>query len=475
MPRPGTDVYIVDDFAPGGPSLDTGQAFFGGIASRGPVDRCMQIKSMRDYREHYGDRTGGSLLYDSVGAFFSEGGATMHVQRVAGAGIAAGEVAFGDLLAVGASPGAWTNDLSVAAVAPAVGSGIVIEIKLDGVVVARSPAVTTLDQANAWAFDSPYVHLDITDPLGALPPAATSVDLVGGADGAAADVDDLVAALAKFDYALGPGQVALPGYTSLDAHMALLAHASACKRCALLDLDDSDDPLDYATSVNSLEGIEGVRFAGAFGPWVEYPAETSPATVLIPYSGMQAGLIARSDALGNPNQPAAGAYGVSRTALGLSQTFTDAERESLNDIGVTLGKVIYGDVRTYGGRTAAGPAETNWLWLGGSRTVLAIAHNADAIAEGYVLRQIDGRRQLFAAFESDLRGMLLGFFQTGSLYGATPEEAFAVDTGEGINTIETIAAGEVHAAIYVKTSPAAEWVRVDIVKVPIERALPTAA
>jgi hypothetical protein len=128
-------------------------------------------------------------------------------------------------------------------------------------------------------------------------------------------------------------------------------------------------------------------------------------------------------------------------------------------------------VRTYGYRTAAGPDDTNWLWFGNSRVIMAIAHESDALAENYVLRQIDGRGQLFAALETDLRGMLLAYYNAGALFGETPQDAFDVDTSSAVNTIETIAAGEVHATIRVKCSPAAEWVRIDVVKVPVERAL----
>jgi phage tail sheath protein FI len=130
--------------------------------------------------------------------------------------------------------------------------------------------------------------------------------------------------------------------------------------------------------------------------------------------------------------------------------------------------MIYGDVRTYGGRTAAGPDDDRWLWFANSREVMAVAHEADAIAQNYVLRQIDGRRQLFASLETDLRAMLLRHFNLGALYGATPPEAFQVDTGTMVNTTETIAAGEIHAVIRIKTSPTSEWVEVAIVKVPLE-------
>jgi hypothetical protein len=128
-------------------------------------------------------------------------------------------------------------------------------------------------------------------------------------------------------------------------------------------------------------------------------------------------------------------------------------------------------VRTYGGRTAAGPADTNWVPFGGSRVLMAIAHEADAVAENYVFRQIDGGRRLFAHLEADLTGVCLRYFNLGALYGASAEDAFAVDTGPQVNTLATIAAQEVHAVVRVKVSPFGEWVPIDVVKVPIQQAL----
>ncbi len=71
-------------------------------------------------------------------------------------------------------------------------------------------------------------------------------------------------------------------------------------------------------------------------------------------------------------------------------------REQLNELGVTLAQARQGTIRTYGSRTVAGADEPNWTWFGGSRVVMAIAHEADAVAEEYVHRQIDGQRRIFA-------------------------------------------------------------------------------
>jgi hypothetical protein len=71
--------------------------------------------------------------------------------------------------------------------------------------------------------------------------------------------------------------------------------------------------------------------------------------------------------------------------------------------------------------------------------------------------------------------MLLAFYNEGSLYGTTPQEAYSVDVGSSVNTPTTIANGELHAVLSVRMSPDAEWVVIEVVKVASNQALPAAA
>jgi Phage tail sheath protein subtilisin-like domain len=467
VPRPGTEIRIVDGAAGGGPVLDTGQAFFAGVASRGPTDKAVKVASTPEYETKYGPRSGGSLLYDAVASFFAEGGGTLYVARVSGAGAEPAEVAFGSLTATAQSPGAWGNEISVESVA-GTGAGFVVKVYDDDKLVDQSPELMTATAAAAWSQDRLVEFTKgADDTLGVI----AKVNLAGGADGSAPAAGDVQAALDRFEYGLGPGQVAAPGYTSTVMHEALLEHADTQRRVALLDLPDTADPPALVAAVQALATVKGVRYASALAPWLSYPGPAG-APVTIPYSGVQAALIARADATtGNPNQVAAGTNGIHRGTLGLSHEFADDDRQAMNEQGVTLAKEKYGSYRTYGGRTAAGPADTNWLPFGNSRVIMAIAHEADAVAENYVFKQIDGGRRIFAALEADLGGICLRYFNLGALFGASAEEAFNVDTGEQVNTIDTIKAQEIHAVIRLKASPFGEWVAIDIVKVPVQQAL----
>src|SRR5262245_15733100 len=472
MPRPGVTVELVEDAPSGQAVLDSGQAFFAGVANRGP-NKAVQVRSLSQYTRTFGDRSGASLLYDSVSAYFTEGGSILYVSRITGPSAATATGTLAPFTADAASPGAWGNQVAVRLedAAATGGTGAVqLVVAYDGTDVERSPALTTPDALVAWA-DRASAYCALTYTTGALAPAA-AVTLAGGADDNTVDATTIADALARFTYELGPGQVATPGLTTTVAVQALFDHVDAARRVALLDAPDSSDPLVVGAAATALEGTPQARYAAMFAPWAIYPGPAVGTTTIVPYSAVQAGLIARLDAATqNPNLAAAGVNGVTRGAIGLTQTWTDEQRQTLNEQGVTVAVTKYGTIRTYGARSAAGPAELNWMWFGGARVVMAIAHRSDAIGENFVLRQIDGQGVLAAQLNSALKGMLLEFYGVGALYGATPEEAFNVNTGSSVNTPETIAAGEVHAVIRLKTSPTAEWVHIVIIKTALDRPL----
>jgi hypothetical protein len=67
---------------------------------------------------------------------------------------------------------------------------------------------------------------------------------------------------------------------------------------------------------------------------------------------------------------------------------------------------------------------------------------------------------------------MLSYYQNGSLYGATASQAYNVNTGPSVNTLVTIAAGQINANIAVKLSPFAETVNINITKYNLTTAIP---
>ncbi|HKE81075.1 MAG TPA: hypothetical protein VKB54_17285, partial [Solirubrobacteraceae bacterium] len=386
MPRPGVTVELVEDAPSGQAVLDSGQAFFAGVAERSP-DHAIRVASLSDYEANFGDRAGGSLLHDSVGAYFTEGGAVLYVSAIAGPAAEAATGTLAPFTVDARGAGAWGNQLAVRAEdAAAIGGpgAVQLVVAYKGADVERSPALASPQALVTWAQNASR-QITLTYTTGALAPAA-AVTLAGGADDTTVDAATLKVALDRFTYELGPGQAATPGLATALAYDALLEHVDDTRRVALLDAPDSPDPLVVGAAATGLQTDARTRYAAMFAPWAIYPGPATGVTVTVPYSAVQAGLIARLDAqTQNPNLAAAGVNGITRGAIGLTQTYTDTDRETLNTQGVTIALSKYGTIRTYGARSAAGPAELNWMWFGGARVVMQVAHQADAIGENYVL------------------------------------------------------------------------------------------
>jgi phage tail sheath protein FI len=184
-------------------------------------------------------------------------------------------------------------------------------------------------------------------------------------------------------------------------------------------------------------------------------------------------LISKNELERGPDSPSAGLNGISHTAVGLSQVpFTEGaggQREDLNNNGVNvIMKRPSQLIEVFGWRTVVNAVtDPNWINFGNARLYMAIAADADQIAESFVFRVIDGKGQTMGEFNGALTGMLLSYYQQGGLYGLSPDQAFNVDTGSQVNTPQTLANNELHAVMNVRMSPFAEFVVIEIVKTPI--------
>lgn len=304
--------------------------------------------------------------------------------------------------------------------------------------------------------------------------AATEEDDTAGARasrGVAADVGE---ALDRFTRDMGPGQVFVAGGEAYTSHADLLAHAATNNRIALLSADPASDAAALTTLATTLAADENGRYGALFAPGAIVPGVTSADTRAVDFAPIEAGIIARNDVGYTANIAAAGVNGESRFAIDVAAVFTDAEREALNTKGVDIARVMYGGVRAYGYRTLA-PLDSGWGLLSNARLNMEIVAQADVIGERYVFAQIDGRGTTLSQFAGDLTGMLVPYYEGGALFGTSVQDAFYVDVGPGVNTPESIAAGELRAVIALRMSPFAELVVIEIVKVATETPLAIAA
>jgi hypothetical protein len=285
---------------------------------------------------------------------------------------------------------------------------------------------------------------------------------------------NIAAALALFTKDLGPGQVSVPGRTTAATRLAVATHGEANNRIPVLASTNTAvvATLTADATIASITPAQE-RVTSLWAPWITVAGLTPGTFRTVGPECIVTALMAENDALGvTPNQPSAGDFGQSDVAINVVASFNDADRTTLNVNGVNLLRLVYDGVRVYGYRTLADPTtDPDWVNLANARLFMQIQALADAISERFVFRQIDGQRKTINEYGGALTGMLLPFWERGSLYGTVPEEAFRVDVGENVNTDTTIANKELHAIMGLRVSEFAEEVIFELVKVRITEAV----
>lgn len=491
MTLPGPIIISRSAPPPRSSPTDTGVWFATGITEKGDHTKPDYVTSLTDFTTKFGGRLSTSYLYDAIETFFREGGGKAYIGRVVGPTPVkatcnvfdqAGSSAPADVALVcnAKSVGTWGNSLNIViddtSSVGAIPAGYFRITITDDVLGTLEVSTDLADRAAAVAWSATSKYVDLV--LGASaedPRDATATSLAGGTDDSASAVDaQWQNALNLFPFDLGPGQVSAPGRTTDTAHTQLLTHAAACNRLALLDGADTATAATLVASAAVCRALATARYGAMFAPWAVVPGITGGTTRTVPYSAVQAGLIARADGLGlSPNEPAAGANGQSQFCVGLSQSgWVDSDRELLNNGGVNVAKLVYGGVRTYGYRTFVDPVTSpSWLMLSNARLNMAVAAQGAVVMESFEFSQIDGKRKIFGKLAGQLTGVLVPFYEKGSLYGDTPEEAFNVDTGAQVNTELTIADREIRAVITMRMSPFGEVCTLELVKVATTEAV----
>jgi len=490
MPLPDVVVTVKDAGTSRTLPSDTGTAYIVGATERGPIDGPRLCRSLQDVVDNFGARLVSSPVYDWAETYFAEGGTLLYVSRAIGAGSVAatrnlldGAAAISLVVTAGQlgvpDPGAWGNSVSVQVIAGAVGGEVVLVITRSGVEVERSPSLADTTALIAWArANSRYIVLSQGASL--LDPAIVAASALStGADGAALADADWQAALDRIPADLGPGQICAPGRTTSAGHLQLLDHGQQRNRFALPDFPDTASDATLVASAQALYTApnKGRRYGQPVAPWDVIPGLTAQTLRTVPPSARLAAQYARNDALGNPNIAAAGTgggRGVARFVIDLSQpAWTDAQRKSLNEAGVTVSRRRYGSsIVTWGARTLADQTnDAGWSFAPGVRTVMSYVADARQIGDAHEFDTVDGKGVALGIFNGDLRAPAMALHTVGALFGDTPQDAFFVDTGAAINPPAKLAAGEMHGQVALRVSPIAERVLIDVVKVPITQSI----
>lgn len=480
MTTPGHTVTIGERAASPLAAASTANGFLVGVAQKGSIDGPIKAISLADAVDKIGARvTANPYLYDALDCAFREGATTVYIGRAVGAESDTSEATLVDaveadaLKVLAASPGSWGDELKVTVALS--GGNMTITVKYEGTTVETSPALDTRAEVVEWAKSSSYIEIeDIYEGEGVGDAKSQTVELEGGKDDVAGvSTPQIEDALDLFSNDLGPGQVAAPGFTTEAIHKALLTHAAATNRRALLDDPVETTAAELVSHATALRGSTA-KFGALFGSWAVVPGVSLGTTRKVPYSGIQMGLIARAEGEGNnPNRAAAGKLGESRYATDLVTKFTDAQRGELDEAGVIASILRRGIVVTYGNVTLVNQTtEPNWQSFSASRLVMGVAAKAGEVLESYDFAQIDGHGYVFGDLQGDIAGVAcMPYYLDNALYGQTPDEAFAVNTGPDVNTPTSIEEEKLKAQIAIRVSSSASVLEVEVVKVPISESL----
>jgi hypothetical protein len=282
---------------------------------------------------------------------------------------------------------------------------------------------------------------------------------------------NLPAALARFGPDLGAGQVAVASEPpSAEVFAALQTHAATHNRVALRDVGLASDVETMADGADVVPA-EFEEYGATFGPWVTIPA---PAGTIggnarqVPFSSSVAGLIARADALGNPNRAAAGPDFPLQYATGFVLDVLDADQETLLDAGINTGATKYGVLQNYGFQTTVEESEDTPFWqFNCARARMWLVARAEVAGAQYVFKNIDGRGRLARALQTDLDAVCLELYNVDGLYGETPADAFTTEVGVSINTEATTARGRLLASVEARFSLHAKSVEITLISVPL--------
>lgn len=459
---------------------NSSQAFFVGLAQRGPADEAVLVTSLSEFEETFGTYVTYAYLHPTVQTFFEEGGTQCYVARVVGPNaetaslnLNEGGVGGSNCITLTANgPGDWAQNIDI--VVTASGSLRNIKVYYENLSVPvyqtgnKSTTAALVNAINNSPIASKYLTATkLTDDL---PEAINATALIGGDDDRGDNTVDTtftayVDALDLFLDSYGTGAVACPETAEIAAN--LIAHANAYNRVALLHLEEG--ATDVVNAAATLAAEDHSEHAALYYPWVYVPTEITGVTRLIPPVGFVAGKRALAHNQTGPHQPYAGLVSSARFVQGVEVDVNRTLGDSLDEGYVNAIRLIANSIRIYGARSLSTDTE-NFRFITIQDTVNSVVLEANASMEDLVFAVVDGRGSLFASIEGRLTAICERMKAIGALYEAVDADGRLLDPGysvkcdTSINTTAQLASGTIRAQLGVRVSSVGDKIEVTIIK-----------
>lgn len=467
-----------------GPSTATAressQLFIVGLAERGPDDAATLIQSIADFEDIYGEYQSDSYLHPLVETFFEEGGTQCYVARTVGAAATTGSLtlqssASVNLITLTANgAGSWSGDVDVEVVQPTANTTFKINIYYLDDLKYTTGTVSTVSQAvgriNSSAVATRYVSAAVV-ATSAIPATLAATALGAGDDDRASVTDtEYEAALDLFSDALGTGAVVAADSSSDTMAAALVTHANAFNRVALIYGPVGDTVANIKAMALTIQADDHAEHAAIFYPWVVVPTSINGVTRTIPPVGYVAGARSRAHNTTGPHAPYAGLLSASRFVQGTSSEITKTVGDELDEAFVNPLRTIQNTVRIYGARSCSSDLD-NFRYITQQDVVNSVVAAAYRSLEDLVFTPIDARGAVFASVESRLLAICANMRDIGALYpafdavtGVFIDPGFTVKCDRTINPVSQLQEGTVKARVGIRVSAVGDRIEVDIVK-----------
>ena len=96
-----------------------------------------------------------------------------------------------------------------------------------------------------------------------------------------------------------------------------------------------------------------------------------------------------------------------------------------------------------------------------------------SLLEPYVGEPIDGRGHLMGRLEGEVEGHVSTIAEAGGFFalvrdGEEIDPGYQVEVNESNNPLSSLAANVLNVTVMIRLSPTADWIRVEIIKVPLQ-------
>jgi len=414
---------------------DVSTLFAAVITARGPVGTPVECWSWPQVRARMGGHQGYTTLRTVEQYFRQSGGGRVVLSRLVGPDARHATLALNDargdavltLRAVG--PGGDYH--AVRCAVATTGNDCTITLT-DGDTTVLEGTYSS-DLAAKAALDA--TGLVVAEPgAGTWPIDSMAATALSGGDDDRANIRDqhVVDAVspAVLPADLGPGTLAAPGYTTFAVAQGLIGHAQATNRFVRFAAPDTASAGTIITLASQIRALgRGAGWIQLLAGWPQI--DVGGVTVAVSPEGVVAGREALTDRSSGPGpgQPAAHSFGAfDLSIIGVSQTYSPADREALNDAGVSVIVNDRGEIFPEDAITAADPhVWPQYSEVAGMRVAMAIEAQAREAMRPYRSRNMDAHGHLAAEVTKDLVAICADWHRRDALYGADETEAFAVE------------------------------------------------